>query len=73
VNLELGTLIKNRFLKPQRFGVVDGGFGPQEISQFVIKLDGVAFKPGFKAGIIVVQPPCALGFGASSSLAKYLA
>ena len=30
-------VVKNRFFKPQRFRVVNGGFSPDEIASFVVR------------------------------------
>lgn len=62
---QTGRQIENRLLQPQRFGVVDGGFGADEEAGFVVLLDGVASEPVFDAGVIVVESPEGLGFGAA--------
>ena len=56
---------EDRLLQPQRFGVVDGGFGADEETGFVVLLDGVASEPVFDAGVIVVESPEGLGYGAA--------
>ena len=58
-------MIWDRLLKPQRFGVVDGGFGANEIAGLVVLFDGVASEPVFDAGVIVIQPPESLGCGSA--------
>ena len=62
---QTGLEIENRLLQPQRFGVVDGGFRANEKAGFVVLLDGVASEPVFDAGVIVVESPEGLGFGAA--------
>ena len=46
-------------------GIVDGGFGADEKTGFVVLLDGVASEPVFDAGVIVVESPEGLGYGAA--------
>ena len=60
---QIGLQIESRFLKPQRFGVVDGGLGADEKTGFIVLLDGVAPEPVFDAGVVVVEPPEGLGRG----------
>jgi len=60
---QTGLEIEDRLLQPQRFGVVDGGFGADERAGFVVLLDGVATEPVFDAGIIVVESPEGIGYG----------
>jgi len=62
---QTGLKIEDRLLQPQRFGVVDGGFGADEKTGFVVLLDGVASEPVFDAGVIVVESPEGLGLGAA--------
>jgi len=62
---QTGLKIEDRLLQPQRFGVVDGGFGADEKAGFVVLLDGVASEPVFDAGVIVVESPEGLGYGAA--------
>ena len=62
---QIGLEIEDRLLQPQRFGVVDGGFRADEKTGFVILLDGVSPEPVFDAGVIVVESPEGLGFGAA--------
>ena len=58
-----GLEIEDRLFEPQRFGVVDGGFGADERAGFVVLLDGVSSEPVFDAGIIVVESPEGIGYG----------
>jgi len=50
-------------LKPQRFGVVDGGLGPAQITfftrdlQVVVLFDGISPEPVFDAGVVIIQSP----------------
>ena len=60
---QIGLEIEDRLLQPQRFGIVDGGFGADEKTGFVVLLDGVASEPVFDAGVIVVESPEGLGYG----------
>ena len=60
---QTGLKIEDRLLQPQRFGVVEGGFGANEKAGFVVLLDGVASEPVFDAGVIVVESPEGLGLG----------
>jgi len=70
---QTGLEIEDRLLQPQRFGVIDGGFGADERAGFVVLLDGVAAEPVFDAGVIVVESPECLGYGAAMcSSAEYL-
>jgi len=62
---QVAMQIEDRLIKPQRFGVIDGGLGADEVTGFVVLLDGVAAEPVFNAGIIVVKPPEGLGRGAA--------
>lgn len=62
---QTGRQIEDRLLQPQRFGVVDGGFGANEKAGFVVLLDGVASEPVFDTGVIVVESPEGLGLGAA--------
>ena len=62
---QIGLEIEDRLLQPQRFGVIDGGFRADEKTGFVVLLDGVASEPVFDAGVIVVESPEGLGFGAA--------
>lgn len=48
-------------MKPQRFGVIDGGFGADVIPGLVVLLDGVASEPVFDTGVIVIESPEGLG------------
>jgi hypothetical protein len=59
---QIGLKKKDRLLEPQRFGVVDCGFGTDEKTGFVVLLDGVASEPVFDAGVVVVESPECLGF-----------
>ncbi len=56
-------------MKPQRFGVVDGGLGPDQITFFVVLLDGISPEPVFDAGVVVIQSP--EGFGICAGRPKY--
>ena len=58
---QIGLQKEDRFFEPQRFGVVDGGFGANEKTGFVVLLDGVSPEPVFDAGVIVVESPEGLG------------
>jgi hypothetical protein len=49
-------------LKPQRLGVIDGGFGADVIPGLVVLLDGIPSEPMFDARVIVIQPPECLGY-----------
>lgn len=60
---QTGLKIEDRLLEPQRFGVVDGGFGTDERTGFVVLLDGVATEPVFDAGVVVVESPEGIGYG----------
>ena len=60
---QTGLEIEDRLLQPQRFGVIDGGFGADEKTDFVVLLDGVASEPVFDAGVIVIESPEGLGYG----------
>ena len=60
---QIGLEIEDRLLQPQRFGVIDGGFGADEKTDFVVLLDGVASEPVFDAGVIVIESPEGLGYG----------
>jgi hypothetical protein len=62
---QIGLEIEDRLLQPQRFGVVDGGLRADEKTDFVVQLDGVASEPVFDAGVIVVESPEGLGYGAA--------
>jgi len=50
-------------LKPQRFGVVDGGLGPDQKTfftrdlQVIVLFDGISPEPVFDAGIVIIQSP----------------
>lgn len=66
---QIAMQIENRLIKPQRFGVIDGGLGADEVTGFIVLLDGVAAEPVFNTGIIVVEPPEGLGWGAAMSAA----
>ena len=44
--------------------IVDGGLGAQEITGFVVLLDGVASEPVLDTGVVVVQSPECLGYRA---------
>ena len=58
----LSTLqIDGRLVKPQRLGVVDCGFGTQEITGLVVQLDGVSPEPMFYDGVVFVLSPESLG------------
>ena len=48
-------------MKPQRFGVIDGGLGADEIAGLVVLLDGITSEPVLDAGVIVIQSPECLG------------
>ena len=52
-------------MKPQRFGVVDGGLGADVIAGFVVLFDGVTPEPVLDAGVIVIQSPEGLGCGSA--------
>ena len=52
-------------MKPQRFGVIDGGLGSDVIPGLVVLLDGVLPEPVFDAGVIVIEPPEGLGCGSA--------
>ena len=54
---QISLQIEYRFLQPQRFRVIDGSFRTDEITGFVILLDGISPEPVFDAGIIVIQSP----------------
>ena len=60
---QTGLEIEDRLLQPQRFGVIDGGFGADEKTDFVVLFDGVASEPVFDAGVIVIESPEGLGYG----------
>ena len=57
-------------MKPQRFGVVDGGFSANVIPGLVVLLDGVTPEPVFDAGVIVIQSPEGLGCGSLPAVLK---
>ena len=58
-------------MKPQRFGVVEGGFGANEKAGFVVLLDGVTAEPVFDAGVIVIESPEGLGYCSQVRPAAY--
>ena len=58
---QTGLKKEDRLSEPQRFGVVDCGFGADEKTGFVVLLDGVASEPVFDAGVVVVESPEGLG------------
>ena len=62
---QIGLQIEGRLFQPQRSGVVDGGFRADEKAGFIVLLDGVAPEPVFDAGVIVIESPEGLGFGAA--------
>jgi len=62
---QAGLQINHRLIEPQRLRVIDGGLGADEVTGFIVLLDGVAAEPVFNAGIIIVEPPEGLGRGAT--------
>ena len=58
-------------MKPQRLGVVDGGLGPDQITFFIVLLDGISPEPVFDAGVVVIQSPKRFGIGAGRPQAEY--
>ena len=42
--------------------IVDGGLGAQEITGFVVLLDGIACEPLFNTDVIVIQTLKGLGY-----------
>ncbi len=70
---QTGLKIEDRLFEPQRFGVIDGGFGADEKTGFVVLLNGIASEPVFDAGVIVIESPEGFGYGPPmGSPAEYL-